>query len=73
MKELEPPKQGIFGLIKEYLWPIDPASRAKRRAQYKNCGIFIVTSVAFYKYGRELAALVYDQDVLEDNVRMSMR
>lgn len=71
--KLDERKLGLLSVVKEILWPLEPSARAKRRAQYKNTGIFIVTSVVFYRYAKELASLIYDQDTLEDNVRMAMR
>ena len=71
--KLDERKLGSLTWIREILWPLEPAARAKRRAQYKNTGIFIVTSVVFFRYAKQIAALIYDQDTLEDNVRMAMR
>lgn len=64
--KLEARKPRSWDLIKEYLWPLEPSARAKKRALYKNTGIFIVASVLFYRYGKEIAGLVYDQDYLAD-------
>lgn len=58
---------------KEVAWPADPATRAKLKTKYKNVGLFVVVSVILYRYGKQLGDLIYDQDQLEDQVRMAMR
>jgi hypothetical protein len=69
-----PPRQPTWKeLVKEYLWPSEPAARAKRRQLYQNVGIFLAASGIFYKFGKNIADLVYDQEMLEDTIRQSMR
>lgn len=67
------PKLNWKDIAKEYLWPVDPAARAKKKIKYRNIGLFIIVSTILYRYGKQVAGLVYDQDQQEDMVRMSMQ
>jgi hypothetical protein len=59
--------------VKELFWPVEPAARAKRKQSYRNAGIFVLASGVFYKFGKSLADLIYDQEMLEDTIRQSLR
>lgn len=67
------PQQPWKELVKNTIWPVEPAARAKVKTKYRNVGIFILVSTVLYRYGKQLAALIYDQDELQDTVRMAMR
>jgi hypothetical protein len=55
--------------VKDLLWPADPDSRKRRKTQYRNLGLFVISTTVLVKYGRQVADLIYNQQLLEETIR----
>jgi len=60
---------GPLGLLKAILWPADPQARKRRKTQYRNVGLFVLSTTVLVKYGRQVADLIYNQQILEETIR----
>ena len=53
----------------DIVWPSDVVAKKKRKLQYKSVLVFALGSVLFFKFGREIADLVYDAAALEEHMK----
>lgn len=61
--------EGTFDLLKQVFWPSDPAVRKRRKTQYRNVGLFVLSTAVLAKYGRQVADLIYNQQILEETIK----
>jgi len=65
----ETKNSGWSDVALDIVWPSDMVAKKKRKLQYKSIAVFALGSVLFFKFGREIADLVYDAAALEDHIK----
>ena len=64
--------ESTLSSFKNWAWPKDTAQKQRRKAQYKNVGLFLISTGVLLKFGRQISDLIYNQALLEESIKQGV-